>query len=267
MRLRSVFILFLCLGVGAQPSNEALEMTPSLRLTSIRPFASGERLVYSVSYGLIKAGEAVISVENIHQRQGRNIAHMVGMGYSKGMFDWFFRVRDRYETYYDIDNLEPVEFIRDVDEGGFIIKHHIFFDNHSNTAVDVLLDKNRVFQLEERTQDIFSAFYYARFTDIKTLMPGAIIQIPVFLDHELYKFQIRYIGEETIKTKFGSINCLKFKPMVQQGRVFKEKDTMTIWVSNDDNKVPVLIKTELLVGSLKAELIQYEGLKNKSILP
>ena len=267
MKQKSVLIALLSFVAGAQPSQTALEITPLIRLSAIRPFASGERLVYSISYGVLKAGEAVISVENIHQRQGKNIAHMVGVGYSKGMFEWFFKVRDRYETYYDLDNLEPVEFIRDVNEGGFIIKHHVFFDNHSNTAVDILLDKNKVFQLEDRTQDIFSAFYYARFTDIKTLSPGAVIQIPVFLDHEMYSFQIRYIGEETIKTKFGNINCLKFKPIVQQGRVFKEKDTMTIWVSNDDNKVPVLIKTELLVGSLKAELIQYEGLKNKSILP
>lgn len=267
MRFKNLFILNFCLLVGAQPNMNISGYGSSVRLTSIRPFATGERLVYSVSYGLLKAGEAVVSVEDIQQKQGRNVAHMVGLGYSKGMFDWFFRVRDRYETYYDIDNLEPLEFIRDVDEGGFIIKHHILFDNHSNTAVDILLDKNKVFQIEDRTQDIFSAFYYARFTDTKTLKPGAVIQIPVFLDHEMYKFQIRYIGEETIKTKFGQINCLKFKPIVQQGRVFKEKDTMTIWISNDDNKVPVLIKTELLVGSLKAELIQYEGLKNKGILP
>lgn len=267
MKLKTISIVLLCLTAGAQTSMKTNEISSSFRMSSVRPFATGERLVYSISYGLLTAGEAVISVENIHQRQGKNIAHMVGLGYSKGMFEWFFRVRDRYETFYDIDNLEPVEFIRDVDEGGFIIKHHILFDNNSNTAVDILLDKNKVFHLEDRTQDIFSAFYYARLTDIKSLIPGSVIQIPVFLDHEMYRFQIRYIGEETIKTKFGKISCLKFKPIVQQGRVFKEKDTMTIWVSNDENKVPVLIKTDLLVGSLKAELIQYEGLKNKSILP
>lgn len=267
MKIKSTFVVLMCLTVGAQSSRQTSEITPSIRISSVKPFATGERLVYSISYGPLTAGEAIISVDNIQQRQGKNIAHMVGIGYSKGMFEWFFRVRDRYETYYDIDNLEPIEFIRDVNEGGFIIKHHIFFDPVNNTAVDILLDKNKVFQLEDRTQDIFSAFYYARFTDIKSLIPGAVIQIPVFLDHEMFKFQIRYVGEETIKTKFGKINCLKFKPIVQKGRVFKDEDTMTIWVSNDDNKVPVLIKTELLVGSLKAELIQYEGLKNKSILP
>jgi hypothetical protein len=130
-----------------------------------------------------------------------------------------------------------------------------------------MLDKNKVFNLEDKTQDIFSAFYYARFTDVKSLSPGAVIQIPVFLDHEMFHFQIKYMGDEVLKTKFGKVKAMKFKPLVQEGRVFREKDAMTIWVSKDDNKVPLLIKSELLVGSIKAELIQYEGLKNPSVLP
>lgn len=267
MKTLKLFLLLLCIGGNAQSGSNSAYVLPSVKVSAVKPFSTGERLVYSISYGLLTAGEAVVSVDDLQQKNGKTIAHMVGIGYSKGMFEWFFKVRDRYETYYDIDNLEPVEFIRDVYEGGYVIKRHIIFDNDKNTAVDLMLDKNKVFNLEDKTQDIFSAFYYARFTDVKSLSPGAVIQIPVFLDHEMFHFQIKYMGDEVLKTKFGKVKAMKFKPLVQEGRVFKEKDAMTIWVSKDDNKVPLLIKSELLVGSIKAELIQYEGLKNPSVLP
>ena len=70
------------------------------------------------------------------------------------------------------------------------------------------------------------------------------------------------MGREIIKTKFGKVSCLIFRPYVQSGRVFKEKESLTVWISDDDNKIPLLIKADLTVGSLKASLIEFRGLKH-----
>ena len=84
----------------------------------------------------------------------------------------------------------------------------------------------------------------------------------MFFDQEVYKFKLKLLGREEIKTKFGKVKTLKFRPYVQSGRVFKEEESLTLWVSDDENKIPVKIQASLLVGSLKAELIEYKGLKN-----
>ena len=83
----------------------------------------------------------------------------------------------------------------------------------------------------------------------------------MFFDDEIFKFKLKFMGYEKIKTKFGTINSMKFRPYVMSGRVFKEQESLTIWVSNDENRVPLKIQASLLIGSLKAELIQYKNLK------
>ena len=112
-------------------------------------------------------------------------------------------------------------------------------------------------------QDMVSAFYYLRnHIDGNTLTDGETIDMDMFFDKENYKFRLKFLGRDTIKTEFGKVPCLKFRPYVQAGRVFKEKESLTVWVSDDDNKMPMLIKAELAVGSLKASLMEYDGLSH-----
>lgn len=94
------------------------------------------------------------------------------------------------------------------------------------------------------------------------MVPGESIVIDMFFDDEVYKFKLKYIGREDIDTKFGIIPTMVFRPYVQSGRVFKEQESLTVWISDDDNKMPIRIKASLAVGSLKADLDGFKGLKN-----
>ena len=227
-----------------------------------KAFAVGEEISYRIHYGIIDAGEATIKVEKQTKLNGHSVFHMVGKGKSVGMAEWFFPTRDVYETFMDTQTLLPVKFIRDVDEGGYIIKRNVVFDRAKQTAVDSELKKDTVFTLPADVQDIFSAFYFARNLDVKDILPGDIIEMPVFLDHEIFPFKIKFVGRETVKTKFGKIKCLRFVPVVQEGRVFKDEDDMYLWISDDANHVPVRIKSELLVGSIKIDIAGYKGLSH-----
>ena len=108
-----------------------------------------------------------------------------------------------------------------------------------------------------------SAFYYLRNRlDLENIAEDQYVDMNMFFDRENYKFRLKFLGRETLNTNFGKVPCLIFRPYVQSGRVFKESESLTVWVSDDKNKIPLLIKANLAVGSLKATLTDYKGLKH-----
>lgn len=126
-------------------------------------------------------------------------------------------------------------------------------------------NKKRNFALNGEIQDLLSAFYYLRNNyDPKDLVIGGTIELKMLFDDDgVFPFKLKYLGKDTLKTKFGKVECLKFRPFVLSGRVFKEKASLTMWVSNDDNRIPIRMKADLAVGSIKADLDGYNGLKNQ----
>jgi hypothetical protein len=124
-------------------------------------------------------------------------------------------------------------------------------------------DTEKTFVIPKNTQDIMSAFYYLRnFPSIDKIKPGESVAIDMFFDEETTKFKLKFIGREDITTKFGTIATMVFRPLVQSGRVFKEQESVTVWISDDDNKIPLRIQASLAVGSIKADLDAFKGLKN-----
>lgn len=255
MKILAILLFFI-------PSVQSRDAVPSTAIqTSETPaFQSGEKLKYRVHYGLITAGYAELSVRQI-ERNGHEVYHVTGKGWSQGITEMLFRTREHYESFIRKEDYYPIEFIRDIDEGGYVTKRHIYFDQENLKAKDVLFDKDSLFHMNSKMLDIFSSLYYARSLDAKNLRKGQEIPMNIFLDHEDFNFKLKYLGKETIKVKKkGRIKCLKFRPMVQKGRVFNEEESATIWISDDDNKVPILLKSELLVGSIKMVLTDYNNL-------
>lgn len=232
-------------------------------------FGDGEWFKFEISYsGFIKAGSATLLVKE-KKLWEKQVFHVVGKGWTTGMIAWFFKVKDRYESYFDKKTIKPYKFIRDIDEGGHEKDVEITFDHEENKAF--VYDKKRnihqVFDTTENIQDMVSTYYYLRNKiDINTLQVGDEIHTDMFFDEENYGFKLQYLGEDTIDTQFGKIVSLKFRPFVMSGRVFKEEESLTLWVSKDKNKVPLRIKAELAVGSLRADLKAFKGLKHPLIV-
>lgn len=235
----------------------------TLRVLEQKAFKRGEVLKYTASYGLVNAANAVLTVTNENKLiNGRSTYHVIGTGKSLGAFNWFFKVDDRYESFMDEKALVPWVFLRRVHEGGFVLKRNIYFNQEKQTLrVKSLKDSTvKDFKAEPNVQDLLSAFYYARTLDLQRAKKDTIFTIMTFFDYEHYPMKIKFRGREQIKTDLGSFNCLKFTPMLQEGRVFKEQEDMTIWLSDDQNKVPIRLQTNLLVGSIKLDLQGYENL-------
>ena len=223
-------------------------------------FQPGEKLKYSVNYGWMTAGEATLEVKKAPQKiNGREIYHMVGTGISVNTFDWFFKVRDKYETYMDADGVFPWVFVRRINEGGYSKAQDYQFFQHKKMVRN---QKAQEFNVPVGVQDMLSVFYYARTLDFSKAKKGDIFTIPAFVDEEYYDLKIKYAGTDKIKVNKGKFDCMVFHPVVQTGRIFNDEEDLTVYITNDKNKIPVLAKAKILVGSIRMELEDYSGLAN-----
>ena len=231
-----------------------------LRTVSHNAFQPGEKLTYVLHYGWLNAGEATLELkEGDREIEGRKVLHAVGNGQSTGAFKAFYKVDDHYETFFDEEGVFPWVFTRRVDEGGYTFSQDYLYLQHRRK---VTTQENKTFDVPASAQDMLSAFYFARTIDYSTATPGQEFTIPCFMDNEEWNLRMRYIGKETMKLRNGKYRCLKFQPVVQEGRVFKANDDLNVWITDDANHIPVLAEAKVLVGSIKMELSSYEGLAN-----
>lgn len=229
-------------------------------------FKPGEWLKFRIHYGWINASYATLQVKN-SKVANKSVYHVVGKGRTTGLARAFFKVDDRYESYFDKEDYKPYKFVRKIDEGGYTKDVEINFDYENEEAVlnDKKNKKKYNFTIRDSIQDLISAFYYVRNTyEFDDLVEGEAIKLNMLYDDDgVFQFRLKYLGKEILKTKFGKVECLKFRPYVQAGRVFKEQESLSLWVSNDMNKIPIRIKADIAVGSIKADLDGYNGLKNQ----
>ncbi|PIF31788.1 uncharacterized protein DUF3108 [Flavobacterium sp. 9] len=227
-------------------------------------FGTGEYFKFRIHYGIINAGYATLEIKDA-TINNKKVHHAVGKGYTTGMSKLFFKVEDLYESYFDKENGAPYRYVRKIDEGGYTKNQEGFFNQAENRVLvkDYKRNTEKTIVITDNVQDIVSSFYYLRnHPNIDKLKSGEAITIDMFFDDEITKFKLKYVGRQDITTKFGTVSTMVFKPLVQTGRVFKEKESLTLWITDDDNKVPIRIKADLAVGSLKADLDEYKGLKN-----
>ena len=229
-----------------------------------KAFGGGEWLNFRVHYGFITAGYAVLEVDET-TLNGNEVFHVKGEGRTIGISKWFFKVEDYYQSFIDKEKEIPQRFIRKINEGGYTKDIQIDFDHDTNFALIFNKKHNTkdLVSFPKDAQDMVSSLYYLRNNlDVSKLNEGDEINMNMFFDKENYKFKLKFLGREIIKTKFGKVASLVFRPYVQSGRVFKENESLTVWISDDDNKIPLLIKADLSVGSLKATLTEFKGLKH-----
>lgn len=226
-------------------------------------FKSGEWLRYKMSYsGFLRAGTAVLEL-NEKELNGKKVFYSKGTGWTSGMIKWFFEVNDLYESYFDKDIVKPYLFKRKIDEGGYKKNRIITFNYDSKRAyVQDFTEQKDTSVAFTNVQDMMSSFYFLRNIDAKKLGKGDEVKLDIFMDSQIYPFKLRFLGKEVLKTNFGKVHTLIFRPIVQSGRVFKEQESVTIWITDDANKIPIKMEASLRVGSLIAELEGYRGLAN-----
>ena len=223
-------------------------------------FVPGELVTMKVYYntmGLyIAAGEATFST-SAEKFNGKPSYHCIGVGKSYSFFDNFFKVRDRYETYIDTATMLPIKFIRDVNEGGHKIYNNVTFNHGTGTAVST----NGVYKISSCIQDVVSAIYYARNINFDKYKANDKIPFDMFLDDEVNHLYLRYIGKETVKTRYGKFHSIKIKPLLIKGTMFEGGEKMNVWISDDPNHLVLRIESPISVGNIKVDMMDYKNLK------
>jgi len=209
-------------------------------------------------YGIINAGEAVMEVKkNLKTISGKSHYDVLISGRSYSAFDPFYKVRDYYESFIDVNTLLPRVFLREVNEDKYHKTESYIFDRQNN----VVISKKIKHPVAAGMQDIISAFYYLRCIDFSKQQVGSYFPVTAYMDDSLFPLGVKYTGTAIIDLPVGKINCYVFKPKLIKGRIFSNQDDMTLYVSKDKNQIPVRVESAILVGSVKADLISYSGLK------
>lgn len=248
--------LFLLFAVGT-PARAQKDFCFSKNIS----FNAGERLTFQVYYNMgfiwINAGNAVFSATRT-EINGRKALYLAGDGRTDKSYDWFYKVRDLYESYIDEETLLPLRFIRNVNEGGMKYKHDAIFHRGKKEVVN----NGKTYPITPCTQDVLSAVYFARNIDYSLYKPGDRIPFEMFLDDKVYPLYIKYLGKERIETRRGVFNAIKIVPLLIEGTMFKGGEGMAVWVSDDKNHLPLRVSSPIIVGTIKADLMEYQNLRN-----
>lgn len=222
-------------------------------------FKEGEKLTFDVKYGFVTAGIAVMQIPKIKRISGRDAYHVTFEVNTVPSFDWIFKVRDRYETYIDVEGLFPWRFEQHIREGGYSRDFSAFFDQRKGKAKT----SEGEYEIPKYVNDIVSAFYLARTFDYSRLKINDRIHLKNFYKDKVYDLDVKYHGKEVIEVGAGKFSCIIVEPLVQEGGLFKNEGNIIVWLSDDDLRVPVKVKTKVVIGSIDAELTHFEGLAGK----
>jgi hypothetical protein len=213
----------------------------------------GERLVFSVQYGLVTAGEAVLEVDPaIKIRQDRPTYHIITSAASNSVFSTFFKVRDRVESFMDTLELHSVRFEKHLREGEYKKDLLILFDQANRRA---LIDGKRECTVEEHVQDILSSLYYVRTVPLEV---GKSVYVPNHDNGKNYPLEVRVEARERVTVDAGTFDCLILEPVLMGEAVFKQDGRVRVWVTDDVVRMPVLLKSKVFVGAIAGVLTHFE---------
>jgi hypothetical protein len=228
-----------------------------------KSFKGGESLVYKVKYDLyinVPVAEIEFRVnDKLREFNGQQCLHFSAIGKTYKFYDNFFPVRDYFNALIDPETFRPRVFTRDVNEGDYSKKDYTIFYPEKGK---VKTKKGKEYEIPEDTWDILSVWYLARNFDYDNMEIGDSIKMHTFIDNETYPIGLQYGGVEVVKTSIGKIKCHVIKPLLIAGEIFKSEEDMTLWVSADKNKIPVIIESGISVGKVRAEIDYYSGLRH-----
>ena len=213
-----------------------------------RPVRAGESLRFSVQYGVIHAGSAFLEVPEIREWNGRMVYCLVARAESNSFFSRIYKVRNRIESYWDHDGLFSWRYAENRHEGKYRAKSEILFDY---TLHEAKYDNGQTFPIPPQVQDALSSFYYTR---CQPLPIGGSIVFDYHASRKSQPLEVKVLGRERIRVPAGTFDCIVIEPMLKAGGIFKNKGRLVIWITDDDRRIPVLMRSKLLIGSISVVL-------------
>lgn len=255
MKIHSYYIILFLLQFQAVNAQELIN--PPVK--SDTAFIAGENLTFQIRYGFITAGTTQLSLTDTVW-QNKLVFHSYTVAQTSGLADKLYGVKDVYESWFDKETNLPFKQISNIKEGRYTKYNEVTYNRRNNTVHSKL---SGIHEVPEKILDLSATLYYIRRIDFAKISVGEVIFLNMYFSDEVFPFRFIYMGKETIRTKFGKINCIKINPVVEVGRMFKKQDDLTIWLTDDGNRIPVLIRMDIrIVGIVNLKLVNYENIAN-----
>ena len=263
--MRIGFTLFLI--ILSSFTSENNEIYPALKNDS---FTRGEFIQFKMTYGIFTVGRGSVNIQPRYYRINNRDCFKIDVhGKTVGVMDWIADVDDLYGAYIDTAAIVPHQFYRFVRQGKYKKDEWTNFD-HLNKKIEVKTLDNKMGKLKDpkyyeapaQVRDMVGGFLYLRNMDLSNVKIGDTISVKGFYEDEFYDLKIIYKGKETISVKAGEIRTIVFKPVMPKNKVFDGENSVTAWFSDDKNRIPVKISTDMFIGRAGVELTGYSGLKS-----
>jgi Protein of unknown function (DUF3108) len=230
--------------------------TFTLRRIENHAFGAGERLVFDIKYGVITAGEAIMSVyaDSIDNRQCHRVEVQVN---SLPSFSWIYRVEDRYLTFIDMEAMVPWRFEQHIREGSYQRDFVADFDQYYHQAKTT----EGTYAIPPYVHDIMSAFFFVRTVDFTASKPGDLFSLQNFYKDKTHELTVKFLGRQELEVDAGTFRTIVVEPMVREGGLFKSEGRIVVWLTDDDRKLPIRVNAKILIGSIDTELREYSGLR------
>lgn len=233
-------------------------------------FTYGEELNFEVSYGWLNLADAKLQIGKKAHSQNETSHYKIDIyGKTKGAATLFGKVNDNWGTYLNSETLLPYQSYRHIEEGKYRKHELVYFDQKNKKARLELYDREnknlkeaREYNLLNEVQDLVSGFYYLRSLNLSKLKPGEVVMIKGFFDKELYNIKLIFEGTEKLDTVIGQKETYIFSPQIPPNNLFRGDYPIKVWVTKDQNKIPVKIKANLFLGSINLDLVSAKGLRN-----
>lgn len=213
-----------------------------------RPFRVGESLRFSVQYGFIKAGHAWLEVPQLVDRDGRQAYQLVARAESNAFFSRFYKVRNRIESLWDREGRFSWRYSENRREGGHRAQDEILFDPSRGEAT---YQDGQRYPVPPHVQDALSSFYYTRY---QALPLGGSVVFDYHASRKTKPLEVKVLGRERVKTPAGTFDCVAIEPILKAGGIFKKSGRLVIWLTDDERRMPVLMKSKVTIGSINVVL-------------
>ncbi|MDQ3392608.1 MAG: DUF3108 domain-containing protein [Bacteroidota bacterium] len=235
-------------------------------------FSKGEHLEYKINFGYFTVGKANMKVyEDTYTINNRPCYKMDVFGKTSGAVDWVAKINDNWGAYIDTAALLPHISYRNIQENNYRKQEIVRFDHLTNLVETKVMNNEtgeykepEYFQAPNNVRDMIAGYLYLRSVKFKKMRIGDTLKINAFFENTVYDFAIIYKGKEDIKTKVGTFRALKLVPIMPDNKLFSGENAITLWMSDDENRVPLKISANMVVGSVGCELVNYSGLKNEA---
>ena len=237
-------------------------------------FTTGEKLEYRMYMGIFTVGKGVTTVDkSFHVKNDRPCYKVDAYMKTAGMATWISKVDDNWGAYIDTSELVTHESYRKLSEGKYRLHEVVTYNHDTDEALVLTADKQtgkfgkpKRYSTPDKVRDIVAGFMYLRIIDFSKYKVKDTLTVSGFFEDKAYKFKIIYFGKETITLDMGKIPCYKLIPIMPDNQLFRGENSVTAWISADQNQIPIKVEAKMFIGHAGTEITSFRGLRNQFVV-